>query len=206
MALLARELLIPAIVSLGLTVAVAIVGPLAMQRTAWPEDQAPGGSESCLDTPVRALSASSIEGQARLCIADTGLRPSMWVSGLRAGEVYTAWLAYFEQPAACLASPCQLIDLQGYDPVGVLGRVDGAIAPPPQELQLQGDLRDVKTSSGAQVTPLLFAHGPAHGESSRARARQLLSVQTPELGAPLAGAAVDGGRAWPLGQAIFVLR
>jgi hypothetical protein len=203
---LVRELLVTVTVSLALTVVVAIVGTRALQSAARPDERTTSDEGGCLDTPVRALSASIIEGHARLCVDDNGLRPTMRVSGLRAGEVYTVWLAYFENPSACLISPCQMIDLLGDDPLGVLGRVDGAVVSAVQEFQLQGNLRDLRVASGAQITLVLFAHGSANAEGSRARARQLLSIETPELGAPLAGVIADGGRAWPLAQAIFVLR
>jgi hypothetical protein len=129
----------------------------------------------------------------------------LWTSGLRAGEVYTAWLAYFEHPSVCLHTPCDMIDLLGDDPVGVLARVDGGIGPNARTMNLQAHLRDLDLARGSQISVMLLGHGMIAKENGRARARQLLSLQTPELGAPLAGTIADGGHAWPLGQAVFVV-
>ena len=201
---LGTELLVSVIGSLVMTGMVLIW--VVMSASPWPAPTGRGvDGERCLDEPIRALAMSTIEGQARLCVDPGGVRPALRLSGLRAGEAYTAWLAYFEEPWACLVTPCHTIDLLGDDPVGVLGRVDGAVAPATGELHLQADVRDLHATSKAQLTVLVFGHGEANEQSGRARARQLLSLQTPDMGAPLAGAVADGDRAWPLAQAVFRL-
>jgi hypothetical protein len=102
-------------------------------------------------------------------------------------------------------TPCGLIDLRGDDPVGVLGRVDGAIAPSTRNLDLQATLRDLHPSAGAQITLLVLSHGAASEADGRAHARQLLTPQMFELGAPLAGTVSERARGWLHAQAIFTL-
>ena len=66
---------------------------------------------------------------------------------------------HLDRPSACFLGQCGFIDLYGDDPVGVLGRVSGAIAPPTRELELPADLYDPRPSMGAQVTLLVLGHG-----------------------------------------------
>ena len=192
---LAVELLATTAVALAITTMVLCGGRAAFSPSTPPtSSNLAGMGLSCHNAPVHTLAVSTVEGHAQLCVGKAGVRPAVQLGGLRSGEVYTAWLAYFERPAACLTRPCQLIDLLGDNPLGVLGRIDGAVASA-HELHLQAEIRDLRVAGGAEVILLIFGHGGANAESGRALARQLLSLQTPEFGVPLAGAIADGGRA-----------
>lgn len=193
--------IVPLVMTLMIVTAGAMIGPQATTRT----EGISGSVGDCLTVPIQALAASPIEGHARLCLDRPGVRPTLWASGIRTGEVYTAWLAYFDDPSSCLNKPCDTFDLLGDDPAGVLARVDGGIGPDAGEIHLQAHIRDLDLARRSQVSVLLLGHGSVSGKTRRMRARQLLTLQTPELGAPLAGAAADGGRAWPLGQAVFIV-
>jgi hypothetical protein len=187
-----------AAVMLGLGAAVA--HPLA-QPSDWPA----ASVRACQTVPVTTVAESGVAGEAQMCVDLGGIQPTLAVRGLHAGETYTAWLAYFDRPSACFSTPCSLIDLRGDDPVGVMGRLDGAIAPSTGELELRATVRDLHPSPGAQVTLLALGHGAEPETDGRARARQLLTPQMFELGAPMAGTIGDRARGWLHAQAIFIL-
>lgn len=178
-----------------------IARPL-VQEGDWPMQQA----RECVEAPVRAMSESGVEGVARLCTEGGGVQPTLKIRGLQEGEAYTAWLAYFDRPSTCFLTPCGFMDLRGDDPVGVLGRVSGAIAPEARELELRADLRDLHPSRGSQITLVVLSHGIGSEADGRARARQLLTPQMFDLGAPMAGAFSDRSRGWLHAQATFTIR
>src|SRR5262245_22868795 len=72
----------------------------------------------CVEAPLRSIAESSVDGMARLCTDEGGVRPLLKVRGLQEGEAYTAWLAYFDRPSACFLGQCGFIDLYGDDPAG----------------------------------------------------------------------------------------
>ena len=160
----------------------------------------------CVDAAVQALSAFRLEGSGGICVDAGVVHAAVQVGGLTTGHVYTAWLAYFDHPTLCAQSPCGLVDLRGDDPSGVLVRVGGGIARDDGEMELRTSLADMQPGTGSQVTLLLLNHGPLIAADGRARARQLLTPQSPDLGSPLGGAAVDGARAWPHAQVVLHLR
>jgi hypothetical protein len=126
--------------------------------------------------------------------------------GLTPGDAYTAWIAYFDRPAACAQDPCGLVDLRGPDPAGVLGRIGGGVPTHTRTLTLGAELHDLVLVPGTQVSLLLLNHGPASLVDGRARARQLLTTEMPDLGGPAFGTPNDGRRAFPHAQAVFYLR
>jgi hypothetical protein len=161
--------------------------------------------ETCLDAPVRQLAGSPIGGTARLCASGAGVHADLSAEQLSAGEAYTLWFVYFDRPAACAAQPCAGVDALGDDPVAVFSRMDGGVAAGAGAARFSGDFHDLRLSPGSQVWLLMFGHGPANPEDNRARARQLLTPQSPMLGAPAAGAAADGEVGAGVARAVFAL-
>jgi hypothetical protein len=181
--------------------------PVALAQPAPQADMDRGNAgRGCVDAAVQALSASQLEGSGGICIDQGVLHAAFQVSGLTTGHTYTAWLAYFDRPALCAQSPCGMVDLRGDDPTGVLVRVGGGVARDDGELELRTSLADMQPGADSQVTLLLLNHGPSSEADGRSRARQLLTPQSPDLGSPLGGAAVDGARAWPHAQVVLHLR
>lgn len=171
-----------------------------------PDDWPLQEPRECVETPVTSVSNSGVEGSVRLCIDRNGVQPVLRIHNLQEGEAYTAWLAYFDRPSLCFAESCNFIDLRGDDPVGVLSRVSGAIAPPARDLELRGDFRGFLPSPGSQVTLLLVSHGSINQNDGRARARQLLTPQMFDLGAPMAGALGDRTRGLLHAQATIIVK
>jgi hypothetical protein len=163
------------------------------------------GDETCLDAPVSQLTSSPIGGTARLCADGAGVRAAMSAEQLTAGEAYTIWFVYFDNPAACAAQPCAGADALGDDPVAVFSRMDGVVADGAGAARFAGAFRDLRLSKGSSVWLLMFGHGPANTEDNRSRARQLLTPQSPMLGAPAAGAAADGEIGRGVARAVFTL-
>lgn len=160
----------------------------------------------CVDAAVRPLSASRLEGSGGICIDQDVLHAAIQLGGLTPGHAYTGWLAYFDRPTLCAQSPCGMVDLRGDDPPGVLVRVGGGVARDDGEMELRTSLPDLLLGEDSQVTLVLLNHGPASDADGRSRARQLLTPQSPNLGSPLGGAAVDGAKAWPHAQIVLLVR
>jgi hypothetical protein len=203
----------PCILILFVVVASLVVGAMMAAAHAALAQQSPSTVEGpdramagCVDAPAIALSASNVHGGGGLCLDDVAVHPAVRVGGLTSGDVYTAWLGYFDRPSACAQSPCGMVDLRGDDPPGVLVRIGGGVARDDGELELRSTLPDLRLVAGGQVTLLLLHHGPVIEADSRSRARQLLTPQRPDLGGPMAGAAADGAKAWPHAQVVLILR
>jgi hypothetical protein len=161
--------------------------------------------DTCIDEGVAPLANTGIQGSARVCVNDTRVRADMLTEHLTTGDVYTVWFVYFDDPATCAASPCVGADALGDDPAAVFSRMDGVVAQPSGAAQFAADLRDFRLSHGSVVWLLMFGHGQANQTDNRARARQLLTPQSPMLGAPAAGAAADGEIGSGVARAVFVI-
>jgi hypothetical protein len=157
----------------------------------------------CLDTPVFPVDGSGLNGQARLCIVDEGVRPSADVDGLTPSTAYVTWFAYFDRPQGCQKGNCTLVDLRGDAAAGVSGRMDGIVADGLRKAQFRGDFRDLRTSGGSDALIFVFERGPVAPGDARDRARKLLTVQVPGLDLPEAHLGVGGGRL--VAHAIFRL-
>ena len=156
------------------------------------------------------------QGIIALCIDAQGVRARLHAKGLEHGDAYTIWFFYWDDPSQC-ATPGQCapgdgappgqcegpLDLRGFNPLVVLGRLDSAVAPRNGEVNFAGRVRGLRLSSGSQVWLFIAAHGEAHASDNRARARQLLTPEDPFLGAPLLGNCVDGSKSVPAAIAIF---
>ncbi|MFN8637111.1 MAG: hypothetical protein U0893_24960 [Chloroflexota bacterium] len=179
---------------------------VALARPSTEGDIHPTGAVlGCLDGPVVPLAASKVTGGGGICLDDGGVHGTLRVGSLWPGDAYTGWLAYFDRPSTCTQSPCGLVDLRGNDPPGVVVRIGGGVPREDGELELRADLPDLRLTAGSQVTLLLLNHGPASETDNRARARQLLTLQRPDLGAPVGGAVADGGKGWPHAEAVLFL-
>jgi len=196
---IASEFAIAVSVTAIMAAVVLFLGTAAPQTLA---DQGRADRGACVEAPLSEVSESGVGGIALLCIDRDGVRPVVQVRGLQESETYTAWLAYFDRPSACFHSPCGLVDLRGADPVGVLTRIDGAIAPPTRHLELRAVFRDLKMTPGSQVSLLILRQGPGSEADGRTRARQLLTPRMFDLGAPMAGALADRARGQLHAQAI----
>ena len=185
---------------------VLVLGTALAQPLVQPGDWTAGETRGCLEAPLAAVSESGVEGAVRLCVDREGARPVLQVRGLQEGEAYTAWLAYFDRPSACFHNPCGFLDLRGDDPVGVLGRIDGAVASSTRQLELRADFRDLKVSPGSQVSLLILSQRAGNETDGRTRARQLLTPRMFDLGAPMAGALADRVRGQLHAQAIITIQ
>ena len=199
------DLLVTTTASAIMLAVVLLAGTAFAQPSPRPADGPTDERGTCQEIPVTALAASAAAGHGRLCLDDTIVRLALDVNGLTPGHAYTAWLAYFDRTAACAQAPCGFVDLRGDDPSGVLGRVGGGLPTSAGALRLRADFHDLALTPGAQVSLLLLHHGPASLVDARARARQLLTAETPDLGGPAFGTAEDGRRAFLHAQAVFTI-
>jgi hypothetical protein len=198
------EVLVFAAVMAAMVLAVFAAGGGLAQPSARPTPVALPAEPGCLEAPIVQVAGSGIRGAARLCVVDEAVRPRIEVKELLIGTVYTAWFLYFDRPTACKTNPCTDADLLGFDPPGVLGRMDGIVADGSRGGYFWGDYRDLGLSAGSQVTLLMLGHGAARTDN-HLRARQFLTPQMPKLGSPAAGTVADGEAGSPVAYAIFAL-
>ena len=98
-------------------------------------DAAAGDDDGCNKESIVALGDTPIQGNAFLCIDLQGVRAKLHARGLTPGDAYTIWFIYFDDPSKC-ATPGQCSGDCSWrtlwrmcNPVGVLGRLDSAVAP-----------------------------------------------------------------------------
>src|SRR5262249_20437582 len=153
----------------------------------------------CDTESIVALGDAPIQGDAFLCIDSHSVRAKLHARELTPGDAYTIWFIYFDDPSKC-ATPGQcgtLEDVGNVNPVGVLGRLDSAVAPNNGKVNFSGHVGGLHLSSGSQVFFFMVRHGPANASDNRALARQLLTPEDPTIGAPQLGNFVDGFRQVP---------
>jgi hypothetical protein len=178
-------------------------------------DAAADDVDGCNKESLVAFGDTTIRGEAFLCIDATGVRARLHAKGLTPGDAYTVWFFYIDDPSQC-ATPGQCapvdgappgqcegpLDLRGFNPLVVLGRLDSAVAPRSKG-NFAGRVGGLRLSSGSQVWLFIAAHGKAETSDNRARARQLLTPEDPALGAPGLGNCVDGVGPMSAALAIF---
>ena len=182
-----------------LVAAVGIYSPVDEARA--------GGFWNCDTEPVvTLLESTELSGHGTVCATWRGLRSNMWVRGLTPGFAYTVWWVYIDDTDLCqgpiapfepegYAGPCGFADFFDFvnvpaNPLVVFGRMDSAIPRHHGWTRFSGDVRGMKPSEGSQVWMLIFGHGPAKTEDGRELARQLLTPEDPDSGAPHLG--IDG--------------
>jgi hypothetical protein len=175
-------------------------------------DAVAGDDHGCRKASLMALGTTPIHGDTFLCIDEEGVRARLYAKGLEKRNAYTIWFSYIDQRSKCAEPdlcgpdafvPADPADLPTFDPLGVVGRLDSAVAPRNGKVTFAGRVRGLHLSSGSQVQLFMLGHGEAHASDHRARARQLLTAEEPALGAPNLGNFVDGSKALPAAVAIF---
>ena len=71
--------------------------------------------------------------------------------------------------------------------------MDSAVAGDNGQLTFKGTLRDFHVSAGSSVHIAVYAHGPVDLTNNLARARRLLTPESPSLGAPGLGVGAQKG-------------
>ena len=175
----------------------ALILVLLFANSAWAD-------EECLMSELFPI-FQDVSGGAQLCLSPKGAKGLITAKGLTAGEAYTVWFVYFDDPASC-ATPfaCDLPDFAGDNPQAVFGRFASAVAPRNGHHVFKGEVGGFQPSSGSQVWLLILGHGPADYADGRHLARQLLTPEDPAAGAPHLGNVVDGPGFQDAGIAVFV--
>lgn len=146
--------------------------------------------------PVLPRNSSSVSGHGILVVNNEGADVMVRAENLTPGVAYTTWFLYFDNTAQCLVPhQCGNADLSApaSNPAGVLGRLDSAVSGDNGQLTFRGTLRDFHVSAGSSVHIAVYAHGPVDLTNNQARARQLLTPESPSLGAPGLGVGAQKG-------------
>ena len=154
--------------------------------------------------PVLPRNSSSVSGHGTLVVNNEGADVVIRAENLTPGVAYTTWFLYFDNTAQCLVPhQCGNADLSApaSNPAGVLGRLDSAASGDNGQLTFKGTLRDFHVSAGSSVHIAVYAHGPVDLTNNQARARQLLTPESPSLGAP--GLGVGAPKGFLVAGAIF---
>jgi hypothetical protein len=78
--------------------------------------------------------------------------------------------------------------------------MDSAVADDDGEASFSAKLQDFKVSKGALIWLFIFVHDPANSDN-HVRARQLLTPESPALGAP--GLGIRARKGFPAAVAVF---
>ena len=154
---------------------------------------------------VESIAGPGAKGKGRLCVLSDRLKGKLRIKNLVPGNAYTVWWTYQDDPGLCLGtgtpdfigsltggvSRCELSDFEGDKPLGVFGRMASGVAPRNGRLSFRGTLGGMQPSSGSEVWFWLFNHGPAIYTNGAALARQLLTPEDPNAGAPHLGNFID---------------
>jgi len=154
--------------------------------------------------PVLPRNSSSVSGHGTLVVNNEGADVVIRAENLTPGVAYNTWFLYFDNTAQCLVPhQCGNADLSApaSNPAGVLGRLDSAVSGDNGQLTFKGTLRDFHISAGSSVHIAVYAHGPVDLTNNLARARQLLTPESPALGAP--GLGVGAPKGFLVAGAVF---
>ena len=146
--------------------------------------------------PVLPRNGSSVSGHGILVVNHEGADVVIRAENLTPGVAYTTFFLYFDNTAQCVVPyQCANADLStpAGNPAGVLGRLDSAVSGDNGQLTFKGTLRDFHVSAGSSVHIAVYAHGPVDLTNNQARARQLLTPESPSLGAPGLGVGAAKG-------------
>lgn len=125
-----------------------------------------GDADACLEAPV--TSSISVSGVGVLCHDARPVRAWLRVNGLASGATYAGWLAYTHQPGQCRDTPCGPADLPGEHAAGLMLFLSQQAASPAGNLDLHGELPDIRLVSGGQVTLMLLRPGGRAGPHAQA--------------------------------------
>jgi hypothetical protein len=159
-----------------------------------PKVTADDGCKSPMKTSLTDL-GPGLEGKATLCVDAKDISGKIKAEHLQPGDAYTIWFIYFDDPTQCVGGGpgvCGGADFGGDNPLGVFGRFNSAVAPASGKVDFDGRVRGLQLSRGSQVQLVMFGHGPADATDGRHLARQLLTPEDPQAGAPHLGNIVDG--------------
>jgi len=117
-----------------------------------------GAAVTCVDEAVRPVGRAPIKGRARLCFSRAGIQSTVDLEHLPNEVTYTAWLAYFGQPAGCSTSPCGGSDPARTD-AGIVERIDAALPDLVGRASLTRAFRELQPHSGSEVQILIFQRG-----------------------------------------------
>ena len=115
----------------------------------------------CLEAPISPAFGTS--GQAILCIHRPDHVTTLRLSGLTPDARYVVWAGSGHARAQCEDAPCPPTSLLGDSQGGSLVSLGVRVASPAGALELHSPLRDIRLSSGAQVTLRLVQSGMKTG-------------------------------------------
>src|SRR5262245_34026399 len=123
--------------SVGVLLLLWSLGPSSFLPDAAADDVA-----GCMQASLVTFVDPPIRGKAFLCPEPHGVRAELRVRALTPRNAYTIWFIYLDDPSQCATPECSALedfalpgqcegplDLSGFTPVGVMGRLDSAVAP-----------------------------------------------------------------------------
>lgn len=168
--------------------------------------------EDCENQNIIDLGGGA-HGTTNLCIKTNGLKAQFNVKGLTAGDAYTVWWVYFDDPSLCTGGGPGVCgdpdfgpsEAGGGTPLAVFGRFGSAVAPRNGKVHMTSDWGGMQPSSGAEIWLLMLGHGAANLADGRQLARQLLTPEDPLAGIPHLGNEVDGTGFTPTALTIYIV-
>ena len=119
-----------------------------------------------------------------LCEGGTATWVDMAAANLLPGNLYSLWLAYFDDVRACQSSACGGPDALGDHPVGTFSFVSSGVADQVGGARFSAGMLDRYLATESQVWLLLCRHGPAGETDGSVVTGQIPTPQAPSLSAP----------------------
>lgn len=132
-------------------------------------------SASCDERPLAGVNGSAAHGVSHLCLTMDGADPTIELTGLPVGAVFSAWAAYVDRPSIVRAGECSTPELAARDQIGAPGRLASGIADRDGRLVLASALSGLRPSAGSVVEILVVQHAALTDTARPERARQLLA-------------------------------
>ena len=107
----------------AIMLAATIVGGRLVMAQVPPAPSERPASASCDERPLAGVNGSAAHGVSHLCLTMDGADPTMELTGLPVGAVYSAWVAYVDRPSIVRAGECSTPDLAARDQIGAPGRL-----------------------------------------------------------------------------------
>jgi hypothetical protein len=189
-------------------VIVTIVGGQLVAATAIPaaSDGDQSAEASCLEQPLALTEDTAIQALTRLCLTMDGVQPTVELTGLSSGGVYTAWLSYLEHPRTRQIGRCASAQIASQVGDGTPGRLDSRTADQGGRVILSGVLPGLHPEGNTEIEILVVDHGRLAAGQTPASARQLLVWNPTWSGQPTTVIGEEQAASRLVGCAAFWLR
>lgn len=142
----------------------------AQESTCLEQPLGPVGDRGNSATPVSSLP----QAMSSLCLTRDGVHPTVELTHLPNGMLYTAWLAYLEQPRTPDVGRCASAQLAGQAGSAMPGRIGSGTVDRSGRIVLSAAFPGLHLEGNSEAEILVVEHGQVEANRTAASARHLL--------------------------------